>query len=183
MQLQIINQDHHGYQRGDILAVVPDTVLWSPLEVQSRWLSHNNLPGLPDEYRDDLDDPPGTFPRRTAANFPNPELAVVRFPSYRCDLNLADQWLEIDLTELGAHRQRQKRLWYLDIDDLPRGQQNSIEQPGGEATLGSNRLPAIRNKHNGLSITAVLGWDANRSMGETKHRHTGTSPRLHVGVG
>lgn len=181
VQLHIVNRDHKQYTAGDILGVLPDIHIWSPLEVASRWLSHNNLPGLPDEYRDDLDDPPGTFPRRTVANFPNPWSAVVRYPSYRCDLNLAEPWLEIDLTELGATRQRQPRLWFLDLNALPTGQRNSLEQPGGEATLGANRLGAIMSKHDVMPITNVVGWDTTGD-GDNPHRHPGTMCRDRLGV-
>lgn len=179
MQLHIVNRDHQGYTAGDILAVLPDIHVWSPLEVASLWLATNPL-GLPDRYKTVAEG--GTFPPRTAANFPNPWSAVARFPSYRCDLNLADTWLEIDLTELGAFRAREKRLWFLDLDALPPGQRSSLQQPGGEGTLGANRLSAVRNKHNGGAITDVAGWDT-LTQANTRHRYSGTSNKSHVGVG
>jgi len=179
MQLLIVNRDHHGYTRGDILSVLTDVTPFGPLEVAGLWLSHNNTT-VPDEYRDDLDDPPGTFPRRTVANFPNPWSAVARFPSYRCDLNLTEHQLEADPDEPGATRMLLKRLWYVDLDALPPGQRNSLEQPGGEATLGAVRLSAIKNRFDGSSVTDVVGWEDDITLGNSLHRHADTGPRNHM---
>lgn len=177
MQLHIVNRDHRDYLRGDILAVIIDIVPFGPLEVAGLWLSHNNTT-VPDEYRDDLDDPPGTFPRRTTANFPNPWSAVARFPSYRADCNLAEPQLIADPDELGATIMTAPRLWFLDLDALPPGQRNSLEQPGGEGTLGANRLSAITNRFDGSSITDVAGWEDDITLGNTLHRYPGSNARI-----
>jgi len=181
MQLHIVNRDHQNYLAGDILAVYPDSQIMTPLVVSSLWQANNPV-GLPEKYRSAADTPPGTFPDRTINNFPNEWSAIARFPSYRADLNLAEPWLEIDLTELGAVRQRAHRLWYLDLSALPPGTRNSLEQPGGEAQLGANRLDAIKNRHNSQPITDVLGWELT-GQGNIKQRYAGTNARDYLGVG
>lgn len=174
MQLLIANRDHRDYQRGDILAIVPDIHAWSALEVMSMWLAGEAAAiaaGLPVEYQ-------APFIRNTV-NFPNPQFAVCRFPSYRCDLNLAEPWLG---TDGSGTIQIGRRLWYLDLDALPPGQRNSLEAAGGEGTLGANRLSAIRNRHDGLSITDIPGWDSDLTQGNSRHRHSGTGARDRLGV-
>lgn len=177
MQLLIVNQDHHGYLRGDIVAVKPDTHFWSALEVASIWLASDSVAierGLPPEYQEPY--------QRTTANFPNPFFAVVRYPSYRCDLNFADAMLANDPDEVDATMVVGKRGWYLDLDALPAGQRNSLEQPGGEATLGANRLNAIKSRVDGTPITDSADWTGDTSQGNTPHRHPFTDPRLRLAV-
>lgn len=177
MQLHIVNRDHGSYLRGDVLAVLLDVVPFGPLEVVSLWLSGDPI-GLPDEYRSGQDFPPGTFEQRTSLNFPNPWSAVVRYPSFRCDLNLAEPWLEDDPRDPGeSTRMASPRLWFLDLDALPPGQRSSLEQPGGEATLGANRLRAITNRADATDITDVVGWDDDETLGNVKHRYPGSNAR------
>lgn len=183
MQLLIVNRDHRSYLRGDILAVVPDTHVWSPLEVAALWLANDPL-GLPDEYKTASEG--GTFPDRTTANFPNPQFAAVQFPSYRADCNLAEPWLTPDIEnpeDNEGTKQQARRLWFLDLDALPPGVRNSIEQPGGQAQLGANRLSAIKERKTGTSITDLAGWELDTAKGNELHRFPGSSARAFLGVG
>jgi hypothetical protein len=174
VQLLIVNRVHGSYLRGDILAAVPDVHVWGPFEVMSRWSASDEV-AFPNGLPDDL-----VGVSRTTGNFPNPQFAVVRFPSYRCDLNLAEAWLDSDGG--GGTEVIGRRLWWLDLDDLPPGQRNSLEAPGGEATLGANRLPAIKNRHDGLSVTDVPAWDSDTTQGNIRQRHPGTMTRDRLGV-
>lgn len=177
MQLQIVNQDFREYLRGDILAVVADIHVWSPLELQGLWLAGSPI-GLPDEYR--TVEEGGSYPQRTAVNFPNPWIAVAQFPSYRLDVNLAEPWLQEDPDDVEATTMFGPRGWYLDLDGLPPGVLNSLEQPGGEASLGKNRLRWIKHRETGESVDSVPGWDSDITQGNFKHRHLGTGARTRV---
>lgn len=176
MQFLLINQDYGNYLRGEILVVKPDTHVWSALEVMSAWLASDAVAiaaGLPVEYR-------APYIRNTG-NFRNPQFSVCRFPSHRYDLNLAEPWLDSDGGG-GSTVVIGNSLWYLDLDALPPGQRKSLEAPGGEGTLGANRLDAVKNKHDGLSLADMVDWDSDLTKGNTKHRHFSTNARNMLGV-
>lgn len=177
MQLLIVNRNHGGYERGDILAVLPDIHVWSALEVASTWLASDAVAiaaGLPEEYR-------APFIRNTA-NFPNPQFAIARYPSYRCDLNLAEPLMAVDPNDPEATINIGRRLWYIDLDSLPPGQRNSLEQPGGEGTLGANRLNAIKSRFDATDITTSNAWTSDTTLGNSPHRHPFTDARTRSGI-
>lgn len=67
MEALIVTADHNGYQRGDIIAVMPDGHSWGLEEDIDAW----------------------TAAGRDAADFPNP-FAIVTLPGYPPDLDLMD---------------------------------------------------------------------------------------------
>jgi len=154
MQLLVNTIARTDYERGDILAVVPDTHIWGREESMAIWLGDG----------------------RAAEDFPNPHLGILRMPSEPVDLNLADPFLEDALDEGQPSTEVLKqRLWYVDIDALPPGVANSLTSPGGDAQVGRNRRSAIKNKYDGSSLPL-----RNESDGNTRHRHTNTNPRDRV---
>lgn len=153
-QLLVATASMNGYQRGDIIAVMPDTHVWGKAETLASWVAAGE----------------------TAGSFINPGFAAVQLATDPVDLNLADPMLMDDPVDGIKHHPTNKRAWFVDIDSLPGNVKRDFDDPGAVVVLPSNRWSAVKRRADGVSKPGRIP-DASQQ----RTRLSGTSERERLG--